>query len=88
MGDLRKEGLVGDMTPRLIGEVYRRFATDKSTQKTTYGLFECQYCGKEFEARLSNVKRGGILKVVGVTLEKPKAHMEWVRINFIRLGII
>ena len=57
MGNIIEE-VVKDMTPRLVGEVYRRFATDKSTQKTTYGLFECQYCGKEFETNYSYIKNG------------------------------
>ena len=47
-----------DMTPRLIGETWRKYPTETSTQKATYGLFECQYCKKEFECPVSNVKRG------------------------------
>ena len=47
-----------DMTPKLIGETYRRFATDKSTQKTTYGTYECQYCGTHWETNVYNIKRG------------------------------
>ena len=47
-----------DMTPRLIGETWRKYPTDISKQKATYGLFECQYCKKEFETLLSNVKMG------------------------------
>ena len=47
-----------DMKPKLIGETWRKYPTEKSSQLVTYGLFECQYCGKEFEALLSNVKRG------------------------------
>ena len=47
-----------DMTPRLIGETWRKYPTDTSKQKATYGLFECQYCGKEFEGSVDSVKRG------------------------------
>ncbi len=47
-----------DMIPKLMGETWRKYPTETSKQKTTYGLFQCQYCGKEFEALLSNVKRG------------------------------
>ena len=47
-----------DMTPRLIGETWRKYPTEKSTQRATFGLYECQYCGKEFETQVSNVKRG------------------------------
>ena len=49
---------IKDMTPKLIGEVYKKFPTIKSNQLATYGLYECQYCGKEFETQVSNVKRG------------------------------
>ena len=47
-----------DMTPRLIGETWRKYPTDISKQKVTYGLFECQYCGKEFETNIQSVRRG------------------------------
>ena len=46
-----------DMTPRLIGETWRKYPTETSKQKATYGLFQCQYCGKEFETQVSNVKK-------------------------------
>ena len=47
-----------DMTPKLIGEVYKKFPTIKSNQLATYGLYECQYCKNTFEAIFNNVKRG------------------------------
>ena len=46
------------MIPKLMGETWRKYPTETSKQKITYGLFQCQYCGEEFEALLSNVKRG------------------------------
>lgn len=46
------------MTPKLIGEVYKKFPTIKSNQLATYGLYECQYCKNTFEAIFNNVKRG------------------------------
>ena len=49
---------IKNMTPRLIGETWRKYPTETSTQKSTYGLFECQYCGKEFEAITKDIKRG------------------------------
>lgn len=45
-----------DMTPTLIGETYLRKATDTSPQRYRYGVFKCQYCGKEFEAQLQSIK--------------------------------
>ena len=47
-----------DMTPKLIGETYLRKPTEISQQRYKYGVYMCQYCGKEFETQISNVKRG------------------------------
>ena len=47
-----------DMTPRLIGETWRKYPTDTSKQKATYGLYECQYCGEEFKCQTSHIKNG------------------------------
>ena len=47
-----------DMIPKLIGETWRKYPTETSKQKTTYGLFQCQYCGEEFETQTINVRRG------------------------------
>ena len=44
-----------DMTPKLIGETK---PTETSQQRYKYGVYMCQYCGKEFETQISNVKRG------------------------------
>ena len=49
---------IKDMTPKLIKDLGFRFATEKSTQKVRYGLYECQYCGSEFETMVQNVKCG------------------------------
>ena len=57
MGNIIEE-VVRDMTPRLIGETWRKYPTEKSKQKATYGLFECQYCKKEFEAQTTRIKSG------------------------------
>lgn len=47
-----------DMTPKLIGETYLRKPIETSKQRYKYGVYMCQYCGKEFETQISNVKRG------------------------------
>ena len=47
-----------DMTPRLIGETYFRKATGTSPQKYRYGLYECPYCGKEWECLTTAIKNG------------------------------
>ena len=53
-----EEALERDMTPRLIGETYLRKATETSPQKYRYGLYECQYCGKEFEVMYHHIIGG------------------------------
>ena len=58
MGDWVMSENIKDMTPRLIEETWRKYPTEKSNQKRTYGLFECQYCKKEFEAQTAHIKSG------------------------------
>ena len=58
MGDLMREGEVRDMTPRLIGDTWLKYPTEKSSQRYRYGLYECQYCGKEFETMVRSARRG------------------------------
>ena len=53
-----REEIEKDMKPRFIEDLGMRFATERSSRKYRYGLFECQYCGKEFEAQSSNIKHG------------------------------
>lgn len=73
MGNLREEGEVGDMTPRLVGEVYRKFTNGKDKQKRTFGIYECPYCGKEFETMVQNVKTG-LTKGCGCLVGKNTTH--------------
>jgi hypothetical protein len=47
-----------DMMPKLIGETYFRKATDTSPQRYRYGLYECQYCGREWECIATAITRG------------------------------
>ena len=62
-----------DMKPKLIGETWRKYPTEKSSQLVTYGLFECQYCNKEFESIIQNVKRG-FTKGCGCLVGKNMTH--------------
>ena len=50
-----------DMTPRLIRDLGMRYPTEKSGRKHRYGLYECAYCGKEFEASPVNIKSGSTI---------------------------
>ena len=54
-----EEDLEKGMTPKLIKDLGMRFSNEKSTRKYRYGLYECVYCNKEFESRVSNIKNGG-----------------------------
>ena len=47
-----------DMTPQLIGDTYMKYPTEISQQRYSFGVYECQYCGKEFEAITKNIKKG------------------------------
>ena len=47
-----------DMTPILLEDLGMRFATEKSKRKSRYGLYKCQYCGKEFEVYIYHVGSG------------------------------
>lgn len=53
-----EEELEKDMTPKLIGETYMKYPTEKSRQKYRYGLYECAYCGNEFETITYKIKSG------------------------------
>lgn len=54
------EELEKDITPKLIKDLGLRFVTEKSPTRARYGLFECQYCGEEFEAISSAIFRNHI----------------------------
>ena len=79
-GKEMEEEVMKDMTPRLIGETYMKYPTEISPRKYSFGVYECQYCGKEFEAQSSNIKHGqskscgcqrkGINKTHGLTYNK------------------
>lgn len=43
--------------PLLLEDLGMRFSSENSKQKIRYGIFKC-FCGKEFEAIMSNIKRG------------------------------
>ena len=53
-----EEDIKRDMKPKLIGETWRKYPTEKSTQKATYGLFECPYCGNAWEVITTKVNMG------------------------------
>ena len=53
-----EEELERYIKPRLSCEPFRKYTTEKSNQKATYWLFECQYCKKEFEAQTKHIKSG------------------------------
>ena len=44
-----------DMTPKLIGETYMKYPTEKSRQRYKYGLYECAYCGNHWEVMVHSI---------------------------------
>ena len=53
-----QEELEKDMTPKLVGEPYLRYHTELSKHPVRFGLFECQYCGAEWECSTQSIKTG------------------------------
>ncbi len=64
-----KEELARDMTPRLIGETYMKYATETSHQRNRFGIYECPYCGREWEVETTRVT-GGYTKSCGCLIGK------------------
>jgi hypothetical protein len=52
------EKLEEDMKPKLIGETWRKYPTETSKQKRTFGVYECQYCGTQWECAVPDIKTG------------------------------
>ena len=46
--------------PVLIEDLGMMYPTEKSKQKTRYGMYKCGFCGAEFKAHTSSVKFGNI----------------------------
>ena len=47
-----------DVLPKLIKDLGRRYPTPESKTKYRYGLYECPYCAKEFEANMYIINHG------------------------------
>ena len=67
MEDIENKIIEKDMTPKLIGETYLKYPNGKSKCRLSHGIYECQYCSKEFEAKTNaiefkNTKSCGCLK--------------------------
>ena len=45
-----------DMTPILIKDLGLLYDTERSKRKSRWGLYKCQYCGKEFKSRMDSIK--------------------------------
>ena len=65
------EEIKRDMTPRLVKDLGMGYFTEKSKHKTKLGIYECQYCGKEFEGHTYNIK-SGTAKSCGCQKYKPR----------------
>ena len=47
-----------DMSPKLIGKTYFKRGIITGIQRYRFGLYKCQYCNKEFESMVNNIKGG------------------------------
>ena len=59
------------MTPRLVKDLGMGYFTEKSKHKTKLGIYECQYCTKEFVGHTYNIKSGSA-KSCGCQKHKPR----------------
>ena len=55
---MKEENIEEDMTPILLEDLGMKYPKVESKQKRHYGLYQCQYCGKEFEIQKHSIKRG------------------------------
>ena len=58
------------MTPILLMDLGMRYPTEKSKEKKRYGLYQCQYCGREFETIIQKIKKLGGTKSCGCLHKK------------------
>ena len=49
---------IKNMTPKLIKELGMRFPTELSKRRSRYGLYECPYCSKHWEAISKSINTG------------------------------
>ena len=78
----KEEELNKDMTPILLEDLGMGFSTETSKRKYRYGLYQCQYCGKEFETKVTKIKNKktkscGCLVSEAVTLRNVKHNLRW-----------
>ena len=55
---MNEENIEKDMTPVLLEDLGMRYPTEKSKLRSRYGLYQCQYCGKEFEGNTYTIRQG------------------------------
>ena len=55
---MEEENVEKVMTPILLEDLGMRYPTEKSKKKRRYGLYQCQYCRKEFETQIQSIKNG------------------------------
>ena len=62
-----KEIIEPDIIPILLQDLGMKYPTEYSKEKKRYGLYQCQYCNKEFETQIKSVK-SGYCKSCGVSV--------------------
>ena len=56
-----KKELQKDMTPKLLKDLGVQYPNKRSSRKCRYGLYECQYCGREWKTIVANIKFGSTI---------------------------
>ena len=63
---MKQENLERDMRPKLIMDLGMEYPKENSNHKARYGIYQCQYCGKEFKAQTHDInKKKGNTKSCG-----------------------
>ena len=76
------EDIEKDMKPKFIKDLGMRYPAENNKYKYRFGLYECQYCGGEFECVTNSVNTGntkscGCLKREGHGLSRHKLYDTW-----------
>ena len=64
-----------DMTPIFLEDLGMRYPTENSKRKYRYGLYQCQYCGKELETIQQHVKGGDTTSCGCQSCKLPKHNL-------------
>ena len=76
---MEEEIIEKDMTPVLLVDLGMRYPTEESKERKRYGLYQCQYCGKDFEVQCRSIKSGHTTSCGCLRLMKPNSLIHGFR---------